>query len=175
MLGFYLKHHGCLLGFFFQIDIVMPFYSPQLELDWESMSNFLRLERNLHIFGHIFLAVSIFLFWPTKVRGTNVRQFPTNSNFQIMNISSCLGVISFYFPPLEVVHPVNTLNFVSSLNSVIVGILLWRSPDWSHIHLHLFFHLDIHFKRIFTSSLSLSNSFNLVLVLVLTDCWSVRF
>ena len=106
ILGFYLKHHECLLGFFIQLDIVMPFSTLQLELDWESMSNFLRLERNLHIFGYIFLAVSIFLFWPTKARGTNVRQFPTRSNFQIMNISSCLGVISFYFPPLEVVHPV---------------------------------------------------------------------
>ena len=70
------------------------------------MSNFLRLESNLHIFGHIFLAVSIFLFRPTKARGTNVRQFPTRSKFQIRNILSCLGVISFYFPPLEVVHPV---------------------------------------------------------------------
>ena len=25
-----------------------------------------------------------------------------------MNILSCLGIISFYFPPLEVVHPVST-------------------------------------------------------------------
>ena len=114
ILGFYLKHHECLLGFFIQLDIVMPFSSPQLELDWESMSNFLRLERNLHIFGHIFLAVSIFLFWPTKARGTNVRQFLTRCNIQIMNISSCLGVISFYFPPLEVVHPVRTLAVFSS-------------------------------------------------------------
>ena len=106
ILGFYLKHHEWLLGFFIQLDIVMPFSSPQLELDWESICNFLRLERNLHICGHIFLAVSIFLFWPTKARGTNVRQFPTRSNFQIMNILCCFSVISFYFPPLEVVHPV---------------------------------------------------------------------
>ena len=106
ILGFYLKHHECLLGFFIQLDIVMPFSSPQLELDWESMSNFLRLERNLHIFGHIFLAVSIFLFWPTKARETNVGQFPARSNFWIMNILSCSGVSSIYFPPPEVVHPV---------------------------------------------------------------------
>ena len=67
------------------------------------MSNFLR---NFHIFGHIFLAVSIFLFWPTKARETNVWQFLIRSNFQIMNIWSCLSIISFYFHPLDVVHPV---------------------------------------------------------------------
>ena len=106
ILGFYLKHHECLLGFLIQLNILMPFSSLQHELGWESMSNFLRLERNLHIFGHIFLTVSISLFWPTKARGTNVGQFPTRRNFQIKNILSCLSVISFYFPPLEVVHPV---------------------------------------------------------------------
>ena len=104
--GFYLKHHKWFLVFFIQLVIIMSISFLQLGLGWETMSNFLRLERNLHIFGHIFLTVSISLFWPTKARGTNVRQFPTRNNFQIMNISSCLSVISFYFPPLEVVHPV---------------------------------------------------------------------
>ena len=134
ILGFYLKHHECFLGFFVQLDLVMPFSSPQLELDWESMSNFLRLERNLHIFGHIFLAVSIFLFWPTKARGTNVRQFPTRSNFQIMNISSCLGVISFYFPPLEVVYPVChylSLRGQSSFSNPEIWLLLYLITGWT--------------------------------------------
>ena len=57
-------------------------------------------------FFHIFLTGSFFLFWPTKARGTNVRQFPTRNNFQIMNILNGLSVVSFYFPPLEVVHRV---------------------------------------------------------------------
>jgi len=70
------------------------------------MSNFFRLEMNLHIYGHIFLTFFISLFRPTKAKGTNVRQFPASSHFQIKNIFCCLSVISFYFPPLEVVHPV---------------------------------------------------------------------
>ena len=45
---------------------------------------------------------------PKQNKQTNVRKFPTRRNFQILNVMSSftLRVISFYFPPLEVVHPV---------------------------------------------------------------------
>ena len=101
------------------IAVYLALSSLKLGLNWESMSNFLRLERNLHIFGHIFLTVSISLFWPTKAIGTNIRQFPTRKNFQIINILSCLSVISFYFSPLEIVHPVDLIRFFVLLNSVV--------------------------------------------------------
>ena len=67
---------------------------------------FLWMERNLHNFGRIFSTASISHFLQTKAKETNVRQFPTRGNFQILNIRSSLRGISFYFPPLEVVHPV---------------------------------------------------------------------
>ena len=95
------------LGFFIHFNIAMPFSSLQLGLDWGSMRNFVTFEWNLYIFDHIVLTVSISIFWLINARGTNVRQFPTRNNFLIINILSCLSVISFYFPPLEVVHPVS--------------------------------------------------------------------
>ena len=66
----------------------------------------LRMERNFHNFGCIFSTALISHFLWTKAKGLNVRQFPTRSNFQILNIMSSSRGISFYFPPLEVVHPV---------------------------------------------------------------------
>ena len=62
-----------------------------------------RLERYFHIFYFICLTVSIFLSFSTWARGTNGNQFPLRRNFKIINILSCPSVISFYFPPLEVV------------------------------------------------------------------------
>ena len=106
------------LGFFIHFNIAMPFSSLQLGLDWGSMRNFVTFEWNLYIFDHIVLTVSISIFWLINARGTNVRQFPTRNNFLIINILSCLSVISFYFPPLEVVHPVSRPRNISSFKSV---------------------------------------------------------
>ena len=74
--------------------------------DWESITTFLWLEWNCRNYGHIFFAALISHFRQSKAKKINVRQFPTSSNFQIWIILSNLWEISFYFPPLEVVHPV---------------------------------------------------------------------
>ena len=107
IVGFYLKHHVCLLGFFNRTWYSHAIFFSATWVRFRINEQFFEVGEEPSHFFPIFLAGSFFLYWRTKARGTNVRQFLTRSNFQIMNISCCLGVISFYFPPLEVVHPVD--------------------------------------------------------------------
>ena len=117
-----LKHHKCLLVFPSNFILLWHFHVWNARLIENQKTLFLWMERNLHNFGRIFSTASISHFLQTKAKETNVRQFPTRSNFPILNIMSSSRGISFYFPPLEVVHPVSCFFCLSvgNFNPIIV-------------------------------------------------------
>ena len=106
--GFKLKYHKWFFSFSIQSYIALAYPCLKHWFDWVSKNTFsVDGEKPSQFWSHLLNRFD-FSFLTNQSKGTNVRQFPTRSNFQILNIISSLRGISFYFPPLEVVHPVLT-------------------------------------------------------------------